>query len=86
MFGDLMQGRAQWIVGEELFPHAGREFMRARRRMLSHALQHVDQIIVGIDIVQLARHQEALRDADLLDYAPRSAYCECSMISGTIGE
>jgi hypothetical protein len=61
-----MQGRAQRIVGEALFPHPRREFMHARSRMLTHALQHIDQVIVGIDVMQLARHQQALRDADLL--------------------
>jgi hypothetical protein len=31
--------------------------------MLTHALQHVHQIV--IDVAQLARHQQALRDAGL---------------------
>lgn len=61
----MTQGREQWVVGEELFPHKRRKFVHARSRMLAHALQHVDQIIVGFDIVQLARHLQALRDADL---------------------
>jgi hypothetical protein len=33
-------------------PDARREFVHARSRMLPHVLQHVDQIIVGIDVVQ----------------------------------
>ncbi len=60
-----MQGRAQRIAGEERFPHSRREFMHARRRVLAHALQHVDQTVIGIDVVQLARHQQALRNTDL---------------------
>lgn len=60
-----MRERAQWVVGEERFPRPQREFVHARSRMLGDALQHVAQRIAGIDIAQLARHQRALRDANL---------------------
>ena len=33
--------------------------------MLADALQDIDQIGVGVDTLQLARHQQALDDADL---------------------
>ena len=42
------------------------EFDGAVGRMHSDALKHVDQVGVGIDVVQPARHQQALNDADAL--------------------
>ena len=34
--------------------------------MLTNALQHIDEIVIGIDVVQSARHQQALHDTDVL--------------------
>ena len=34
--------------------------------MLTNALQHIDEIIIRIDVMQPARHQQALRDTDVL--------------------
>ncbi len=50
---------------EQLFPQTWRKFVYARGRMLANALQHIHQVIVRIEVVQLARHQQALHDADL---------------------
>ena len=33
--------------------------------MLAHALQDIDQVVIRIDIVQSARHEQALNDADI---------------------
>ena len=40
--------------------------------MLADALQHVDQIDVGVGVVQLAGHQQALNHADMpgTDFLP----------------
>ena len=34
-------------------------------RMLTDALQHIDQIIIGIDLVQAAGNDQALHDPDV---------------------
>jgi hypothetical protein len=44
--------------------------MHQRRRMLPNPLQYIDEIIVGINVVQSARDQQALREAACL--APNS--------------
>jgi hypothetical protein len=33
--------------------------------MVVDSLQHIDQVVVGVDVMQLARHDQALQDADL---------------------
>ena len=35
-------------------------------RMLTNALQHIDEVVVWIDVMQSACHQQALRDANML--------------------
>jgi len=65
-----MQKCTQRIASEKLFPSLRRELVHARCQMLAHVLQHVDQIIVQIDLVQLACHQQTLHDAHL----PRSHF------------
>lgn len=57
-----MQGRSQRIAGEEL---SRREFVDAAGRMLTDALQYIDQIVVGIDLVESAGDDQALHDPDL---------------------
>jgi hypothetical protein len=61
-----MQGRAQWIAGDELLPQPRGEFVDAAGRVLAHTLQDIDQIIVGIDLVQPAGHDQTLHDPDVL--------------------
>ena len=64
-----MQRRAERIAREELFPESGRELMDAVGRMLADALKDVDQVVVGIDLVQSTGHDQALHDADV--FGPR---------------
>ena len=40
--------------------------MHPTRRMLAHALQDIDQVIVRIDLVQPAGHDQTLHDAHML--------------------
>jgi hypothetical protein len=35
-------------------------------RMYRYSLQYIDQIIIGIDVMQLACHEQALHDTDVL--------------------
>ena len=60
-----MQGRSQRIAGEALLPQSRREFVDAAGRMLTDSLQHIDQIVVGIDLVESAGDDQALHDPDL---------------------
>ena len=60
-----MQGRAQRVGGEEYFPAAGREFVDVVGRVLSDALQDIDQIVIRVDVVQPTGDDQALQDADV---------------------
>ena len=57
---------AQGGVGEQRFPHPRGELDGPVGRMHADALKHVDQVGVGIDLVQPARHQQTLDDTDAL--------------------
>lgn len=63
---------AQRIGGEELLPAPGREQPDLGGRVLAHALEHIDQIVVGVDLVQAAGDDQALQHADIAgaDLAP----------------
>ena len=63
---------AQRIGGESLFPATRRQGFDLTRRMQGDALQYVDQVGVGIDLVQPAGRQQALDDTDMpgTDLAP----------------
>ena len=49
-----------------LFPQPRREFGNAARGMHGDALQNVDEVGIGIDVVQSAGDDERLDDADVL--------------------
>ena len=55
----------QRIRGKQLLPQPWRELIYLRRRMLSDMLQHIDEIVVLIDIVQPTGYQQALHDTDM---------------------
>lgn len=48
-----------------VLPQSGRELRDVSGRELSDALEHIDQPGVGVDVVQVARGEQALDDADL---------------------
>jgi len=58
--------RAQGILCEAGFPQPRRELGDLGRRMLADTLQHIDEVGVGIDLVQPAGNDQALDDADEL--------------------
>ena len=60
-----MQWRAKRIGSEELLPQSWREFVDSACRMLTHTLQYIDQIFIGIDLVKSAGHDQALHDPDV---------------------
>ena len=60
-----MQWRAKRIVGEELLPQSRREFVGSAGRMLADPLQHIDQIVIGIDLVNSVGHDQAMHDPDV---------------------
>ena len=62
----LVDDRSQRIVAEVLLPQPWREFDHAAGRMLANPLQHIDEVGVGIDIVQPAGLQQTLDDAHML--------------------
>lgn len=63
---------AQRLVGEVFFPQPRREELDLQRRMRIDALQHIDQIAIGIDAVQATRGEHTVDDADLsrADFRP----------------
>ena len=48
-----------------LLSQARSEFIDTRCRMLANALQNVDQVVVGVDLVQAAGGEQALYDTDV---------------------
>ncbi len=52
--------------GEEGFPQSRGEFVDAGCGVLAHALQDIDQVVVRVDLVQPAGHDQALYDAYVL--------------------
>jgi len=60
-----MQGRSQGIASEELLPQSWGEFVDAAGWMLTDSLQDVDQIVVGVDLVESAGDDQTLHDPDL---------------------
>ena len=48
-----------------MFPTSRREFVNPVRRMLTDALQDIDEVVVRIDLVQPAGHDQALHDPDV---------------------
>lgn len=60
-----MQGRAQRIAGEVLLPQSRREFVDSAGRVLTDTLQHVDQIVVGVDLVKPTGDDQAVHDPDV---------------------
>ena len=51
LFAKRMQGRSQRIGSEQWLPQSRDEFADAAGRMLADTLQHIDQIVVGVDAV-----------------------------------
>jgi hypothetical protein len=51
-----------------------------RCRMLTDTLEHIDEVVVGIDIVQAARDEKALHDADLS--GAKFGPCEHPILAG----
>ena len=58
--------RAHGGVGKERLPHSRGEFDGPFGRMCADALEHIDQVGIGIHRLQPARHQQTLDDADPL--------------------
>jgi len=67
-----MQGGTQRIGGEVLLPQSWREFVDSIRGVLTDTLQHIDEIVVGIDPVQSASDDQTLHDTDVMgaDFGP----------------
>ena len=61
----VMQVRPLRIVGKHLLPDPCRILMHQRRRVLTDELQHVDEVVVRIDLVQPIGRQQALYNADV---------------------
>jgi len=49
-----MQRRSQRIAGDDLLSRPRRELLEPAGRVLDGPLQHIDQIVVGFDVVQAA--------------------------------
>ena len=69
--------RAHRVGGEERFPQPRCEFVHPCRRMRGHALQDIDQVVVGVDAVQATGDDQALQDADMLgaEFGPAKQPC-----------
>jgi hypothetical protein len=60
-----VQGRPQRLIGEALLPQPGRKLTNLRSRMMANPLQDIGQVIIGIDLMQAASHDQSLHDADV---------------------
>ena len=60
------------MVGEVLFPQARREKVDLQGGMGIDALEHIDQIDIGIDALEATGGQQTLDDADMAraDFRP----------------
>jgi hypothetical protein len=58
--------RAQGILREVLFPQPRREEMDVKGGMGIDALEHIDEIDVGINALEAARSNQTLDDADIM--------------------
>jgi len=67
-----MHIRAQGAGGEARLPQPWGELGDVGCRMLAHALQHIDQIVIGIDPMQSAGDDQALDDAHVFRAQLRS--------------
>lgn len=56
---------SQWLIREPKLPESWRQVCYVSGRMLANALQHIDQISVRIDVVQLTGTDQALNDAHM---------------------
>lgn len=52
-----MQSRTQRLAGEEFLLASRRQFLDAAGGMLADALQDIDPVLVGIDLVQSQGHR-----------------------------
>lgn len=50
-FPQDIERSAKGMIGEVRFPESGDEQMDLRGGMLSDALKHIDQVVVGVDIL-----------------------------------
>ena len=57
---------AQRILGEVLLPQARCQQFHLARRMLSHALQDIDEVVVRIDTVQATSDDEGVGDTNVM--------------------
>ena len=55
------------------FPEPWRQFSGAGVGMLADPLQDIDQVVIGIDVVEAASGQQTLHDADLFGIQFRQA-------------
>ena len=61
----FVKRRSHRFGGEVLIPQPRGEFGHARRRLLADALEHVDEVVVRIDLVQPAGGDQASHHADV---------------------
>ena len=54
------------MIGEVLLPKPWRHFVNLAGRMFANAQQYIDKIVVGIDPVQSAGHDQTLHDPNML--------------------
>ena len=69
---DAIEVGAQRVVCEVLLPQAGREELDFQGGMGIDALEHIDQIDVGIDALQTTRRKQTVDDAHMVgaDFRP----------------
>jgi hypothetical protein len=62
----LVDVGAQRVGGEVLFPEARRQEFHLAGGVLTDALQDIDEIVIGIDAMQAASHDEGVGDAHVV--------------------
>jgi hypothetical protein len=63
---EAIEVRAERVLGEVLLPQVGGQKMDVEGGMGIDALEHADEIAIGIDALEAARREQALNDAHVL--------------------
>ena len=58
--GEGVEIGTQWIGREVLFPQSGGQLRHLTGRVTAYPLQYIHQIVIGVDLVQAAGHDQGL--------------------------
>ena len=76
--------RTYWLICKQRLPYSRRQFDAKLRRVLSDALQYINQVSIGLNVQQPAGRQQTQNDANPLRSNLRKCCgepdCRCSVV------